>query len=224
MAESGKRPVCLGWDACVLLLFVGSTILLGRQDIDYWSGLTNLAIEKSLPFGSLFIFMLTIVFLPLCCIAAMVSLLVPQWKDIPRWGNAARCGVIALMCASLAGVWALREPGIYPFARGFEQRMRATADVKAIRAWVSALVLPAAASSIQEVDKSLWPECVTALSPRCVFIEKASGSGVSLHWGGGFMGDYGLWVGPEDEAAPRSNERILRVPIQRGAYLFFDRR
>jgi hypothetical protein len=53
MAESGKRPVRLVWDALVLLLFAAAVFLLGWQGVDYWFGLTNYGVEKSVPFGYL---------------------------------------------------------------------------------------------------------------------------------------------------------------------------
>jgi hypothetical protein len=153
----------------------------------------------------------------------MVVRLADQWKNTPKWGKAARSAVVVLMCATLVSVWAVREPGINSFARGFEARIRATADVKAIRAWASTIAVPTAQGSVPEVDKSLWPDCVNALAPKDVYF-LGGAKGVRLDWGGGFAGHYGLVVGEEDMVLPGTTEPDLIVPIQAGAYLFFPQR
>ncbi len=214
-----KRLATIGLDASILLLFASLVSIVWRGQIWYWSGVTNRSIVEGLPFAELLPYAL-ISLLLLACIAAMSVRLILRWKVVPVWGRVVRCGIMLLMCVGVIGAFGFRVRGIDKFAQGFEQKMRREADVKAIRAWASGLVVPAEEGVVPSVPENLWSESVTALSPQEVYYAEDV-MGVRLDWGGGFMGHYGLVVGPENMEIPNTTEMELIMPLEAGAYLFF---
>ena len=98
--------------------------------------------------------------------------------------------------------------------------MRVVADVGAIRSWASGLAVPPASDTVPSVQDDRWPECVTALAPQQVYYLEDI-KGVRLDWGGGFIGHYGLIVGPEEMVLPHTSVSDLIIPLEAGAYLYF---
>lgn len=209
-----RKPVRIGWDVSILLLSVGLVFILGW--IEYHSGLTNYA-SKWLPLGGI-LEPLLLLFLLLACFAVVIARLIYQWKAIPAWGNWARCGIIVMMFVGGIALWCTQGPGINRFAQGFNERMKRDADVKAIRTWAGGLAVH---SKPELVPENLWPKCVTSLSPRRVYYAEDV-AGVRLDWGGGLVEQYGLVVGPVNMEVPPTTERELIMPLEAGAYLYFD--
>jgi len=207
---------CFGWDAFIVFLCGGVALVVWWRGFDYLSGVTNLGIEKPLPFGRLLLYF-TVGMMILLCIGIMVTRVLCQWKSIPLWADVARIGIIVSVCIVVVGAVSGGSPGIYRFAQGCEVWVRREADIKSIRDWASDLVAPPASGRI---PRAVWPECVVALSPRDVdYVE--NGKGVRLRWGGGFIGDYGLVVGVDDVLAPETAESDLIVRLEPGVYLYF---
>jgi len=207
-------------DACIVVVFAGAGAgfpLL--QYLSYHSGRTDHALETGSP-------MLPVVVLVMACLlllgslALLVARLWRQRQKVPVWNTALRCAVVLVMCVTTVGVIALRKPGVYWFARGVEEKMRADADVSAIRVWARGL---GGRVTGRAVPEGLWPECVRRLSPREVSVLRAI-QGVEMAWGGGFAGHYGLVVGPEDTVLPDPAEHEFFVSLEDGAYLFFPRK
>jgi len=222
VTRSKMKPVCIGWDVSIVLAFACLAVVVWWRGITYISGVTNRAIDKDLPFGPLLLYAIVGLLL-LSCIAVMVMGLLHQWKIIPVWGNAVRCVIILLMCASFIAAFTYGAAGVDRFAQGFEQRMRGMADVEAIRTWSSGLAVPPASDSVPSVPDNRWPECVTALAPQQVYYLTGI-KGVKLDWGGGFIGHYGLVVGAEEMVLPHTTMSDLIIPLEAGAYLYFPNR
>lgn len=205
-------------DILILLLSACLLVIEGRGDIEYRSGLTNCAMEKGLPMGTLFlhaILCLTV----LSCIVILIGRLAYHWRTTPRLVRTIRVGILFIIYSGCVLAIGLQVPGIERFAQGFEKKMRYDADVGAIRLWAAGLTIY---GDGDRVPATVWPKCITVLRPRDVYYVE-DGNAVRVTWGGGFLGNYGLAVGPTSMNVPPTTTVERIVPFEAGAYLFFPR-
>ena len=215
MANSHRIATSLILDISVLLLFAGFVIVEWRGDIDYRTGFTC-GTDEGLPLGSLVLRAVFGLFI-LSCSALLIGRIIYLWTTTPRWVSTIRLSIVVVIVSGYVLTYGLRVPGNVRFAQGFENKMRHDADVKAIRVWASGLSIYGPGNRI---PASVWPKCITVLKPGDVYyLEDANG--VKMAWGSGFLGNYGLVVGPTSMEVPPTTTAELIVPLEAGAYLFF---
>lgn len=215
MSNSHRIATSLILDISVLLLSAGPVVLELRGDIDYRTGFTC-GTDEGLPLGSLVLHgVLSLIVLS--CIALLIGRIIYLWRTTPRWVSTIRMSIVVAIFSGCVLTTALGVPGNVRFAQGFENKMRHDADVKAIRVWASGLSIYGPGD---RVPASVWPKCITVLKPGDVYyLEDANG--VKMAWGSGFLGNYGLVVGPTSMEVPPTTKAELIVPLEAGAYLFF---
>jgi hypothetical protein len=115
------------------------------------------------------------------------------------------------------------------FVRGFRRYAERRVDVEAIRDWLDAYEADGRDGEHDSVDRQLakseQPACIAKLAPKfaTVLSERGERSKVRLLWGGGFIGHWGVMVGPIDMPTPPSDTskgREQRYPLSPGAYVW----
>ena len=111
------------------------------------------------------------------------------------------------------------------FLWGFRERMEATADVEAIRAWAGELDLSENPSRrYGSLAEDTWPAAVKALDPEphSVYFGWGREDAVSLLYGGHWIGNYTLVVGPEEMGMRERKARgEWRFRVSAGAYVTY---
>jgi len=115
------------------------------------------------------------------------------------------------------------------YVRGFTTHMQ-RADVEAIRGWLGTLDPNAYMVGTFGISQKRFvgaelPPCIADLHPKWATVQPEEGGylTVSLLWGGGFIGHWGIVVGPEEMPMPpagRLGAGDRQFPLARGAYLW----
>lgn len=155
---------------------------------------------------------------------------------------------VVLLVAMSFKVW---PPGYKPLTWGFRRYIQRRADIPAIQGWLQTID-PNACDGDWITIKAAGPESenpvtsdpefsslVLDLKPRYVglLLDEANRPMISLMWGSGLQGSWGLTVGPEEMPTPATqprerdilpNGRALyhsgeyRLPLAPGAYVWHD--
>ena len=116
------------------------------------------------------------------------------------------------------------------YIRGFARYAERCADIEAMQDWLSTLNRNEFMSGENSTTEKLFsqseqPPCITRLHPRRTIMrpDDAKRLTVRLLWGGGFIGHWGIEVGPADMPTPPSDASkfgVQRFPLAPGAYVW----
>lgn len=179
----------------------------------YLGGLRN---DMALPFGAtLWLAWL----LPLAAIAYLVAAIRASWYWSRHITNRRRLAVLPLAAIVLPLVYGslwltIGPPGCKAYLWGFGKFAASQVDDTAIRTWLSTLdrekwngvqidIAKERDCDGEPVTLAL-PPGIESLRPRYVMFWEVEGYdlAVNLEWGSGFVGTWGLVVGPEGVGAP----------------------
>jgi len=116
------------------------------------------------------------------------------------------------------------------FVRGFAKYAQCRVDVEAIQGWLDSLnpkdyILGEYGTAEKRFVGSEQPPCIATLHPKRATVrpDDSKHLTVKVLWGGGFIGHWGIVVGPRDmpTAAPNSLDFPKpRFPLAPGAYIW----
>ncbi|MHC4121120.1 MAG: hypothetical protein ACYSWO_26840 [Planctomycetota bacterium] len=126
------------------------------------------------------------------------------------------------------------------FMRGFRDRVKSKADIGAIRDWLEILDIDnrmnpgflrsgSGWSKMHWPDSIDWPESIKVFRPYFIQfpIDEDGNLKIRLCWGTGMTRTWGVEIGPEEMEIPASDLRQhgeIRLPLQRGAYIWHEMR
>ncbi len=134
--------------------------------------------------------------------------------------------VVSFLLAGRLGGCTLGNPWVWGFTRYIERRT----DVREIQNWLGTLDPKDYILDEDRTDEKRFvgleqPPCIATLRSTNVTVrpDDAEHLTVRLLWGGGFVGHWGIVVGPKDMPMPSSawsNRAERRFPLAPGAYIW----
>lgn len=201
------------WDIALggaFVLLQGSTWL---RFANYISGRTN-----SDAADLCFLYFWVAVLVAFLIWVSYVVLAACQHGRVTQTHNFVRVVAICIMAVSFLLAIFGPGPGTRAFSKGFEKWFSdRKVDTASIRAWQSGLTIPQG----DDVPEASWPETIVSLKPRFVRSLGIQG-GVDICWGGGFLGIWGVVIGPLGLRVPKVNDTAYFISIQDGEYMHFQ--
>jgi hypothetical protein len=214
----------------LLYLFVASWFVWGPFGlISYVDGLFNsLAVFFLVPV------LLVLIPLAVICLVVLVMRMALHWREFPDGEKRRRLIGAAVPFAFLLsfgmGCVGLQPTPAEMFVRGFAGYAERRMDVTAVQNWLSTLdpntcVNEGGYAQERRLMPSEQPPHIAYLGPKWATL-RPDGSGrlrVRLLWGGGFIGHWGIVIGPPDMPTPPSDpstSREERLPLAPGAYVW----
>jgi hypothetical protein len=191
-------------------------------------------------FNSLLVFMLSPVLFLLLPLGAVVCLPILVMRTVLR-GSGLEAhrrrsfGIAAIMVFAFVCSYGLSFAGLSPapfdmFARGFSTYVERRTDVEAIQSWLGTLdpndyFLSGNGRAEKSFVESEQPLCIARLAPKLTRVQPDDDGRltVSLLWGGGLIGHWGIVVGPESMPMPPSDPSgsgLHQYPLAPGAYIW----
>lgn len=210
----------LVWDLLILVAFAVVALILVplleamSNNASFQAGRTNDLAKFNLAMGYFLLKLLTLAGLLLLLSLMLVRVWVTRRSTLRM---ALRVGMLLLMAGLFVVPFLFSSPAVEPHSRGFQQWAKENADVEAIRAWAGTL------QSVErntDIKPSLWPPAVAKLTPGSVYYEDTDT--VKLFWGGGFIGAFGIVVGPATMANPETDRSQRILDLAPGAYVFMN--
>ncbi|MCX5656391.1 MAG: hypothetical protein NTY65_17280 [Planctomycetota bacterium] len=202
------------WDLALISAFLMLQATTWLRLSNYLSGRTNAA-AADLCFAYFWFGVLAAVLLW----GGYVVLAVLAHNKVTHVQNVARAVGICVMAVIIVAAIFAPAPGEQAFHRGFRQWLgEKELDIPSIRTWQSSLgVTPGG-----DVPQDLWPRSVRVLEPRVVrFLGPKAG--VDIRWGGGFLGMWGVVVGPDRLEIPAEDCGTYIVVFRQGVYMHFPK-
>ena len=209
----------LVWDLLILVAFAVITLILVplleamSNNASFQAGRTNDLEKFNLAMGYFLLKLLTLAGLLLLLSLMLVRIWMKRRAKVLM---ALRVGMLLLMAGLFVVPFLFSSPGGEPLSRGFQQWAKENADVEDIRAWTGTLQ---GVERDTNIKPSLWPPAVAKLKPGSVYYEDTDT--VKLFWGGGFIGAFGIVVGPATTANPETDRSQCILDLAPGAYVFF---
>ena len=231
------------WDAIISAAIVAFIIFVPLGGIEYLDARFG---TYSAFFYGCFIYLTLGFFIIVFLIVSAVQLLC-NWNRYTRRKRLIKIfqvGIPFVFVASFAisiltpiriNLW---QPGYKPFTYGFRERMRSKADIEAIRDWLRTLgkedctgetirLFSDSHSFKSEWPDSIeWPKSLKVLNPGYVNLDLDENGNpkVRLTWGGP-PGHWGIEIGMDDMAIPRSDFSRYgeyRLPLEPGGYVWHE--
>ena len=213
--ETGPKSRWYVLDAVLLgFLFLWGTFANAMPLLFYLGGLRN---EMALPFGAT---MCLTWLLPLAAIAYLAVVIRASWCWSRYITNRRKLAVLQLAAIVLplvyGSLWLTKigPPGYKAHLWGFGKFAASHVDDTAIRTWLGTLdrerwngvqIDVAGERGFDGEPVTLaFPPCIENLRPRYAVFWKVEGHdlAVNLAWGSGFVGTWGLVIGPDGVGAP----------------------
>ncbi len=207
------RSSGLAFDVGFGVLTLGLIVIMGTGLLDYLSGWSNGAVW--------YVAYPIVIYLPLLSSAGLgIFLLVRLVRSIGKLTLTQLVRQITILVV-LAFAYSLalhyKPSPIAAFLKGFRDNICSKADIPAIRSWK-----PKVQNDQTEwVPETGWPEPVKELSPESVTVHQYEQRVQFVCGGGGFMGHWGMIVGPETMLTPTSSGMDTYLPLSPGAYVYY---
>lgn len=215
-AETGNRKYSRDWKRHVMIFIILPiilTVLLPLGGLPYLCGrFSPYAISLAHVCG---LYLGTICFIIFCFVVG-VGKLFGVWNKRSKSGKffiSAQMVIPLVFLVLLISSFFLPESEFQGgsrkfFMRGFRDRIRSKADIEAIRDWLKMLSKDDYNSShYNPIPPSKQPKSLKALKPVRVGLlaDKNGNPKVSLMWGSGFMGHWGVDIGMADMEIPKAD-------------------
>jgi hypothetical protein len=163
----------------------------------------------------------------------VVCILILWWRQTSRRNQ--YLILLVLVIGGLFGPGIVGLTGLTPtpldmYMRGFARYAKYRADVEAIRSWLGSLnrkdyILGEYGTNEKRFVESEQPPCIATLHPKWATVrpDDSQHLTVRLLWGGGFIGHWGIVVGPKDMPMPPSDARgsgEQHFPLTPGSYIW----
>jgi hypothetical protein len=185
------------------------------------------------------VFLFVFLAMPPGLLLAVVVLPVLVTRAVTTWGRRTREGRRRILvwlvltggfvCPFVLGLAGLTVSPFDMYVRGFRRYAACRVNVVAIQSWLATLDPNDPIRRNDAVDTQLaeseLPSCIAELAPKHVLMQsdETGRPTVRFFWGSGFIGSWGMEVGPRDMPTPPSDSRRSgeqRYALSAGAYVW----